>query len=298
MKLSVGSLFSGIGGIELGFERTGKFETKWFVECEPFAQAVLRKHWPSVPIYGDIRQINFKELEPVDVLTGGFPCQDISNAGKRKGITGERSGLWKEYLRAISEIRPRYAFIENVSALRNRGLETVLCDLASIGYDAEWHCVPASSIGAPHRRDRIYILAMENSKRNGSDARNRENEFRRKESEECSNKFISASSNVADTNSEEFSGGKQNCFRERQSKKEISRRSCSLSESDYYYYWKQRKDCLREKNRRETWATDAGVLRVANGIPNRVHRIKCCGNGVVPQVAEFFAEMIVEKELK
>src|SRR3990167_7617774 len=114
--MNVGALFAGIGGIELGFEREG-FTTKWFVEKDEYCQAVLRKHWPDTPIYGDITKIDFRKLEPVDVLTGGFPCQDISNAGKRKGISGERSGLWKEYLRAISEIRPRIAFVENVSAL-------------------------------------------------------------------------------------------------------------------------------------------------------------------------------------
>src|SRR3990167_1062601 len=105
-KLTVGSLFSGIGGIDLGLERTGGFETRWFVEWESFCQAVLKKHWPSVPCYGDITKIDFTKLERVDVLCGGFPCQDISIAGKGAGIKeGTRSGLWFHYLRAIREIR-------------------------------------------------------------------------------------------------------------------------------------------------------------------------------------------------
>lgn len=113
--MKIGSLFSGIGGIELGFERAGGFKTIWFIEKEPYAQAILRKHWPDTPVYGDITKIDFTKLPKPDILTGGFPCQDISNAGKRKGIEGERSGLWKEYLRAIGEIRPRFVFVENVS---------------------------------------------------------------------------------------------------------------------------------------------------------------------------------------
>src|SRR5208282_3242190 len=96
------------------------------------------------------------------ILCGGFPCQDISNAGKRAGIDGERSGLWSEFARLIGELRPRYAIMENVAALLGRGLERVLGDLASIGYDAEWHCIPASAVGAPHRRDRVWIVAYAN----------------------------------------------------------------------------------------------------------------------------------------
>ena len=156
--LRVGSLFSGTGGIELGLERAGGFETVWFVECDPHAQAFLRKYWPDATIYGDITEIDFASVPRIDVLTGGFPCQDISNAGKRVGISGSRSGLWKHYLRAISVLRPRIVFAENVAALTQRGLDTVLIDLAAIGYDAEYHCFPASAVGAPHRRDRIVII--------------------------------------------------------------------------------------------------------------------------------------------
>lgn len=162
--IKIGSLFSGIGGIENGLERTGGFETTWFVEREPFCQEVLRKHWPKSLIYSDITKIDWERMLKVDVLTGGFPCQDISNAGKRKGIGGERSGLWKEYLKAIGVLRPKVVFAENVAALLGRGLNVVLCDLAEIGYDAEWHCLPASSLGAPHRRDRVFIIAYPNNR--------------------------------------------------------------------------------------------------------------------------------------
>lgn len=157
--MKIGSLFSGIGGIELGLERAGLGTPIWFVENNPYCQEVLKKHWNGVPIYGDIRTIDWNNVERPDVLTGGFPCQDVSNAGRRAGITGSRSGLWKEYLRAIRALRPKYCVIENVRALLNRGLDTVLCDLASIRYDAFWTIISAASIGAWHLRERIFIIA-------------------------------------------------------------------------------------------------------------------------------------------
>jgi len=157
--LRVGDLFSGIGGFSLGLERTGGFKTQWFVEIDPYCQRVLRKHWPAVPCYGDIQTVDWATVETVDVLCGGFPCQDISLAGKGAGIAGARSGLWSEYVNAIQALRPRYVLIENVSALRARGLDQVLGALATLGYDAEWHCVPAYAVGAPHRRDRVWIVA-------------------------------------------------------------------------------------------------------------------------------------------
>lgn len=165
-KLRVLSLFAGIGGFDLGLERTGGFETVAFCEIDPFCRKVLAKHWPNVRQYEDVRTLTGDALErdglAVDVICGGFPCQDISAAGSKAGISGERSGLWREYARLIREIRPRYVIVENVAALLDRGLGDVLGDLASLGYDAEWHCIPASAVGAPHRRDRIWIVAHPN----------------------------------------------------------------------------------------------------------------------------------------
>ena len=160
-------LFSGIGGFSLGLERAG-METIAFCEIEPFCQKVLRKHWPDVPIYDDVKELTNERLRAdgitdIDIITGGFPCQDLSVAGKQKGITGDRSGLWSELSRIISEIRPKYAIMENVPALisgdSGRWFGKVLGDLAEIGYDAEWYCIPASYVGAPHIRDRVWILA-------------------------------------------------------------------------------------------------------------------------------------------
>lgn len=163
MTLKVLDLFSGIGGFSLGLERTGGFQTVAFCEIEPYCQAVLRKHWPEVPIYDDVRKLTVGRLAAdgiaADVICGGFPCQDISFAGKGEGIDGERSGLWREFARLIGEIRPRFAIVENVAALVVRGLGDVLGDLAALGYGCCWHCIPASAVGADHRRDRIWIVA-------------------------------------------------------------------------------------------------------------------------------------------
>ncbi len=154
-------LFSGIGGFSLGLERAG-MKTVAQCEIDPFCRAVLKRHW-KVPIYEDVRELTAGVLErdgiAVDVICGGFPCQDISFAGAGVGINGERSGLWVEVLRTIREIRPKYAILENVAALLGRGLGDILAALSSIGYDAEWHCIPASYVGAPHIRDRVWIVA-------------------------------------------------------------------------------------------------------------------------------------------
>jgi DNA (cytosine-5)-methyltransferase 1 len=152
-------LFSGIGGFSLGLERTGQFKTVAFCEIDPFCQKVLTKHWPTVPIHSDIKKLNACELPSnIDVICGGFPCQDISLAGTGEGLDGLRSGLWKEYARIIREVQPKYVIMENVAALLVRGVDRILGDLAKIGYDAEWDCFPT---GLPfgHRRNRFWIVA-------------------------------------------------------------------------------------------------------------------------------------------
>jgi DNA (cytosine-5)-methyltransferase 1 len=157
--LRIGSLFAGIGGFDLAARWMG-WETAWFSEMDPYASAVLAKHWPGVPNYGDITKIDFTKVEPVDLLCGGFPCQDISNAGKRVGITGERSGLWVEYARAIRELRPRWVVIENVAALLGRGYDVVRGDLRDAGYlVARPVVMSASAVGAPHFRERLWVVA-------------------------------------------------------------------------------------------------------------------------------------------
>lgn len=155
-------LFSGVGGFSLGLERAG-MRTVAFCERDAWCRRVLAQHWPEVPIYDDVRAIGAVRLAAdgiaADVVCGGFPCQDISFAGKGRGLDGARSGLWWEYARIVDEVRPRWVLVENVGALRARGLDVVLGCLAALGYDAEWHCIPAAAVGAPHRRDRVWIVA-------------------------------------------------------------------------------------------------------------------------------------------
>lgn len=158
-KLRILDLFSGIGGFSLGLERTGGFETVAFCEIEPFPRKVLAKHWPEVPQYDDVRNLSAAQVGAVDVITAGFPCQDISLSGRGEGIAGVRSGLWAEVARLVGELRPKFVILENSPALLVRGFGTVLSDLAKVGYDAQWHCIPAAYAGAAHLRDRIWIVA-------------------------------------------------------------------------------------------------------------------------------------------
>ena len=170
-KLHVLDLFSGIGGFSLGLERTGGFETVAFCEIEEFPRRVLAKHWPEVPCYDDVRTLTAARLAAdgitgIDVITGGFPCQDLSVAGKRAGLAGERSGLWSEIVRLTRELQPRYVIVENVANLlrgpsekRGGWFGRVLGDLAECGYNAEWENIPAAALGAPHLRQRIWVIA-------------------------------------------------------------------------------------------------------------------------------------------
>jgi DNA (cytosine-5)-methyltransferase 1 len=160
-KLTVGSLFAGIGGIDLGLERTGGFETVWQVEIDDYARRVLAKHWPNVRRWDDVRTFPPEPAEEwrCDVICGGFPCQDISDAGSKLGLSGKRSGLWREFARIIRVLRPLYVVVENVAALLDRGIGDVLGDLATIGYDAEWEVLSACAFGAPHTRERVFIIA-------------------------------------------------------------------------------------------------------------------------------------------
>jgi DNA (cytosine-5)-methyltransferase 1 len=161
--MRTGHLFAGIDGLGLGLEPHG-FQPAWFSEYEQAPSKVLAHHYPDVPNHGDITSVDWSKVEPVDVLTGGFPCQDLSYAGKGAGIKeGTRSGLWFEYVRAIRALRPRLVVVENVAALLTRGLDIVLADLHESGFDAEWTTLRASDVGAAHRRQRLFIVATANA---------------------------------------------------------------------------------------------------------------------------------------
>ena len=162
-NLKVGSLFAGIGGFDLGLTWAGGYEIAWQVELDQWCRRVLQKHWPDAERFADIRDCGIHNLSPVDVIVGGFPCQDISIAGKHKGLEGERSTLWWQMRRIVGELRPRYVLIENVPNLLIRGFDRVLGSLSEIGYDAEWGVISANDVGAPHLRQRLWIVAYPDS---------------------------------------------------------------------------------------------------------------------------------------
>jgi len=253
-------------------------QTVAFCEINPYCRAVLRKHWPDVPIFEDVTKLcrRIYDCEPetedgevfcprcetefgdcscigtdqftdeiggIDVICGGFPCQDISLIGKRGGIEGEQSKLWFEYSRIIRELGPRWAIIENVSALVRSGLLVVLESLDACGYDAQWFCIPASAVGANHKRERVWIIAHSRSERLEGYSRN----------------------------------GKAK-------RKEKSDRSVASE------------DLLRGKNPSEWWKSEPGICRVVNGVPSYVDRTTALGNAVVPQIPEIIGRAIMLAE--
>lgn len=163
--MNVLDIFSGIGAFSLGLERAG-MHTVAFCECDSYCRRVLAKHWPETPCYDDVRSLTADRLRAdgisVDVICGGFPCQDISRAGTQLGMDGDRSGLWREFARLIRQLRPSYALVENVAALLDGPLGTVLGDLSECGYDAEWSTVSACALGATHMRQRVFVVAYPN----------------------------------------------------------------------------------------------------------------------------------------
>ncbi len=295
-------LFSGIGGFALGAYWAGmKFENHYFSEVEPYAVEVYQKRFPdSIPL-GDIREIDCERLladteckrrrenpetrlemeqNALDrrqweedpntletrsdawIITGGFPCQDISVAGKGAGIEGNRSGLWSEYWRIIREIRPRYAIIENVAALTFRGLDRVLSDLAEIGYDAEWQDIRAEDVGAPHRRERIWIMAYPNGA--GCKERRRAEPIRAEQP---------ASQHVCEEVSDTTSRGEQPGGTQRNERGFQDENVRGMGDTDY-------------------WAIEPDVGRLAHGVPHRVDRLKGDGNAIVPEIAELLFRQI------
>lgn len=166
-KLRVLDLFSGIGGFSLGLERTGGFETVAFCEIDADRRADLASLWPNAPIFSDVSALKADQVTPVDVISAGFPCQDISTAGKKAGIHGDRSGLFSEIIRLSGELRPSYIIMENSADLltgeRGAWAGHVFGKLASLGYNSEWHVIPASGLGAPHDRERVWIIATDSS---------------------------------------------------------------------------------------------------------------------------------------
>ena len=314
-----GSLFSGIGGIDLGFEWAG-IETRWQVEIDDYCQKLLSIRFPHTKKFTDVRKVGSHNLEKVDIISGGFPCQDISVAGKGAGIEGERSGLWTELHRVISELRPRFAFIENVPMLTIRGGGRVISELAEIVYDAEWQIMGADDVGAWHRRKRIWIVAYPGCNGRGnlqqrSIRRNGKGELAQeidRNTKTVKTSRPSATSKIV-SNAEHNGSSTTDGQREKiespkpTGKKSIgelerrsdlqdvpdttSKRRCSGDTTR-----KNAKDAweLRRSERFGYWSFEPELGRVAHGIPKRVDRLKGIGNAVVPHIPYIIGKRLKE----
>ena len=281
--MKVGSLFSGIGGLDLGLERAG-MTVAWQSEIDPYACKVLAKHWPGVPNHGDIKRIDWGTVEPVDVICGGYPCQPFSTAGKRRGTDDPRH-LWPWVREAISALRPRYAILENVRGHLTMGGLTVIGELAEIGYDAEWRVVSAAGVGAPHRRDRVIIVAYpdRNHESDGS-----EHEIR-----------LVADATFKQRNGRGFeqrgaTDGKRATL---QSQTGTGGGVMAYADNCGHVYTKvsQQPDIRRrcQESGRQQWQVEPDVGRVADGVSNRVDRLRGLGNAVVPQMAEYIGRLVM-----
>ncbi len=304
MKLKILDLFSGIGGFSLGLESTGHFETAAFCEIEPYCQKVLKKHWPNVPIFDDIRKLKGKDIGAIDIITGGYPCQPFSVAGKQKAEQDPRH-LWPEYFRLIQELRPTWVIGENVSGHIKLGLDSVLEDLASEGYSTRTFSISASSIGANHKRERVWILA--NSKRKRLEGLGEQSSSFSGENQGIQSwDESSREKNVANTQSQ-WRGEPRYSYQEKRSSESSSTQPQSSS-SDVAYTNSER-GCLWETDRQDAkdvrqsprgeetfgwWNIEPRVGRVAHGIPKRVDRLKTLGNSVVPHIPYYIGQAIIE----
>lgn len=309
--MKVGSLFAGIGGFDLAARWVG-WDTVWYSEIDPYASAVMKKQFPRATNHGDITKIDGRTIEPVDLLCGGFPCQDISLAGKGAGLTGERSGLWVHFARLIQEIAPRWVVIENVSALRSRGLDQVLGRLAALGYDAEWHCIPAAYVGAPHRRDRIWITAWQRGwladteclgsaigRAAGYVARTPgETEGDGEERQRSGNAADDRGTVVADADSHARHQGWSSDTTEVEGRRNADRSGVngSVSHTDSGSVERGRGRISESSDWSGWWSVEPDVGRVAHGVPSRVDRLRCLGNAIVPQVAAIIFAAINQRE--
>jgi len=285
-------LFSGLGGFSLGLEATGGFETVAFCDIEKFSRKVLKKHWPNVKQYKDIKELTYEQIKedtlaPIDIVTGGYPCQPFSVAGSQRGEKDKRH-LWPDMFRIVKECKPTWVIGENVSGHIKLGLDTVLQDLESEGYSVRAFSISASSIGANHQRERVWIVAHSNLENTRQHGRRIESTwdtesigprtFEETERSSNSNKVNGSSegASVVGESSDTNSQGLQGRRSEQQLRKDETERPTSWDS------W---------------WESEPSVGRVANGIPHRVDRLKGLGNSLVPAIPYAIGRAILEEEL-
>ena len=332
-------LFSGIGGFSLGLEATGGFETKAFCDIEEYPRKVLQKHWPHVKQYKDIKELNYDRLKaeglvPIDIITGGYPCQPFSVAGKQKGVEDPRH-LWPEYFRLVKECRPTWVIGENVSGHIKLGLDSVIEDLESENYSVRTFSISASSVGANHQRERIWIVAYsecnynfnEEQRVNGEEkeipGEHRKNDSPPRESSRASAVRKTNNGDVADTkgfgsdereltHSEEENrqeGKVRGKTRGGNGDRNDSFDNKNMANTDsegLERQWKSRNQFGSEFTATESgeerqgemgqgwWSVEPNVGRVAHGIPKRVDRLKSLGNSLVPQIPYYIGSVILK----
>ena len=299
-------LFSGIGGFSLALEKVG-FTTIGFCERDEYCRLLLQKHWKGVKIYNDIKKLEAKDIEErVDILTGGFPCQPYSVAGKQKGTDDDRY-LWPDMFRVIKDVRPTWIIAENVRGIINiqdgMVFETVCSDLESEGFEVQPFIIPAAGVGAPHKRERVWIVGY--SKHNGSLATKirRGNKEADAGTQEGQNKTIEPTG----TGGSEYDETLENSRRSLRQGAKLSKKNANESRKEnanqferpgstpehnvantegVYVQGQQDRSRQKQSRGKSWWEFEPNVGRVANGVPGRVHRLKALGNSIVPQIAE------------
>lgn len=296
--MTFGSLFAGIGGFDLGLERAG-MECRWQVEIDDYASRVLAKHWPHVARWGDVR--TFPPGLPgewcVDLICAGVPCQPVSHAGKQKGAADER-WMWGEALRVVADLKPRFFVAENPIGILNhdggRTFRGLLRSLASVGYLCEWHVIAASDVGAPHRRQRVWLVAYSDSvsrtawqprragrclSATGAGSQGRQNEG------QAGTVAGYCGANVADADCGRLTRERLAEHGDQQGSAGHLVDGCSP-----WRRWQRSPELAKH------WGAEPRVGRLAHGIPNRVDRLRCLGNAVVPQIVELIGRAILEAQ--
>ena len=325
-------LFSGIGGFSLGLEATGEFETVAFCDYSKFPQQVLRKHWPLVPIYEDVKELNSEKLKSnginkIDIITGGYPCQPFSVAGKQKGEQDPRH-VWPEMFRLIKELKPTWVIGENVSGHIKLGLDTVLENLESEGYSTRTFSISASSIGANHKRERVWIIANKNVE----DSRSRSRGFQSTRDQEgirsgtfeetkwssdtdTTSRPSEGTETMADTESissheRKFKLNTKKSKEERFSRSKIRGESVNVADTESIFRNEHEINTGNGKspsqeifgnrdgisNGSSWWEVEPNVGRVADGLPDTMDRLKAIGNSLVPQIPYYIALSILEAD--
>ena len=337
MKLKILDLFSGLGGFSLGLERTGHFKTVAFCDNDKFSNLVLQKHWKGVKIYNNVKEITKERLEAdgiesPDIITGGFPCQPFSVAGKQKGTSDDRH-LWPEMFRIIKAFKPRFVIGENVRGIVNiqDGLvfETVCTDLESEGYEVQPFNIPAAGVGAPHRRERIWFIAVRSDVANTKNGRGQPSQSERWEGTERGSinsrgiegerKNFSGTEDVANAKSISSDGREigQHSEESREKRKigievggvSSDRQKLANTDSERLERLGQSRSQFNETSSSTSrseerqgqvdqgwWSVEPNVGRVAHGVSGRVHRLKGLGNSIVPQIAEEIGRAIIKAE--